>query len=54
MDVIYFSVNNWMSGEDYPPTETSRSGWEMISTRVSGMINGVKRTNCVSIMVQLI
>ena len=21
MDVIYFSVNNWMSGEDYPPTE---------------------------------
>ena len=21
MGVIYFSVNNWMSGEDYPPTE---------------------------------
>ena len=21
MDVVYFSVNNWMSGEDYPPTE---------------------------------
>ena len=23
-DVIYFSVNNWMSGEDYPPTENFR------------------------------
>ena len=21
MDVIYFSVNNWMSGSNYPPTE---------------------------------
>ena len=21
MDVIYFSVNNWMSGENYPLTE---------------------------------
>ena len=21
MDVIYFSVNNWMSGTNYPPTE---------------------------------
>ena len=21
MDAIYFSMNNWMSGEHYPPTE---------------------------------
>ena len=24
MDVVYFSVNNWMSGENYPPLDCFR------------------------------
>lgn len=44
-DIIYFEIDNWFSGRDYPNDEIFRNGLQRINSQTT---NGAKTTNYAS------